>query len=291
MKCSDVQRVLPEVIDQGGDAEFQLHLQSCPACSELVADLKLIVSEAHELAESEEPPARVWVGIANQLRAEGIIREPETVPGPPVLVPTPTRRWNAWWLAPVAVAILAVGSYQLTHQHGTAQVAQVAPQPVTQPQAAQQPTTAPAITQPQMGQQVSQSPTSKQGANQQAAQQPPAVRTSPSAHRSVELAQHRTVPPTRPIAENPDIAENTKAGSDISAPPSDEDQRFLSEVSVNAPTMRATYEKQLRAVNTEIRETLAYIRLHPRDQDARQHLMDVYEQKAMLYQMALDRVQ
>ena len=55
--------------------------------------------------------------------------------------------------------------------------------------------------------------------------------------------------------------------------------------------MRATYENQLRAVNTEIRETQAYVNRYPGDMDARQHLLEVYQQKAMLYQMALDRIQ
>jgi len=79
MTCSDVRRVLPDVIDGEGNGEFQAHLKSCPSCSELAADLKLSASEAAKLAETEEPPARVWVGIANQLRAEGVIREPKAI--------------------------------------------------------------------------------------------------------------------------------------------------------------------------------------------------------------------
>jgi len=55
--------------------------------------------------------------------------------------------------------------------------------------------------------------------------------------------------------------------------------------------MRATYANQLQAVNSEIRETQAYITRYPGDVDARQHLLEVYQQKAMLYQMALDRIQ
>ena len=55
--------------------------------------------------------------------------------------------------------------------------------------------------------------------------------------------------------------------------------------------MRATYESQLRAVNSDIREVQAYLQQNPGDADARQHLMDAYQQKALLYQMALDRIQ
>lgn len=55
--------------------------------------------------------------------------------------------------------------------------------------------------------------------------------------------------------------------------------------------MRATYANQLQAVNNEIRETKAYLNQYPGDLDARQHLLEVYQQKALLYQMALDRIQ
>ena len=55
--------------------------------------------------------------------------------------------------------------------------------------------------------------------------------------------------------------------------------------------MRATYESQLKAVNDDIRETQAYVDLNPGDADARQHLMEAYQQKALLYEIALDRIQ
>jgi len=55
--------------------------------------------------------------------------------------------------------------------------------------------------------------------------------------------------------------------------------------------MGAAYADQLQAVNNEIRETKAYISRYPGDLDARQHLLEVYQQKVMLYQMALDRIQ
>ena len=274
MKCSDVERVLPEVIDGGGDAEFQMHLLSCPACSELVDELKLIAGKAHELAEIAEPPARVWVGIANQLRAEGIIRDPQAAPNRPVVVPAPARRWNAWWLAPVAVAILAVGSYQLMHQKSQPAARQVAQQSVAQP----------ATSTP-----VTPAPQAEQVAASQPATRP--VEATPAGKPATRTPQHRTLPSTGLVAENAKVADNAKAAREVSAPANAEDERFLSEVSERAPGMRSTYEIQLRAVNAEIRETQEYIRRFPRDADARQHLLEVYQQKALLYQMALDRIQ
>jgi hypothetical protein len=80
-------------------------------------------------------------------------------------------------------------------------------------------------------------------------------------------------------------------GPAVEPEPSPEDQQFLSVVSSRAPSMRATYVNQLQAVNADIRETQAYVNRNPGDTDARQHLMDAYQQKALLYQIALDRIQ
>jgi hypothetical protein len=79
--------------------------------------------------------------------------------------------------------------------------------------------------------------------------------------------------------------------ADLEAPPSADDQQFLGVVSTRAPSMKATYEKQLQAVNADIRESQAYVDQNPDDADARQHLMEAYQQKALLYQIALDRIQ
>ena len=263
MKCSDVERVLPELLDGAPDSalqtEFETHVKSCPACSELVSDLNLIVSEARELAASEEPAPRVWVRIAAELRAEGLIHEPEPTPisAPirPILLPTsPQRRWisTAWWLAPVAAALLAAGSYVVSHKPASQVAKQQAPAtPVTSPAPAASPVLpeTPAVT-------TASAPT-------------PAPQ---------QLAQKSA----KPI---------DAAGPTVEPAPSAEDQEFLSVVSTRAPSMRATYENQLQAVNADIRESQAYLDRNPGDADARQHLMDAYQQKALLYQIALDRIQ
>jgi len=261
MTCSDVQRALPEILDGTPDGplatEFETHVQSCPDCSDLVSDLKLITSEARQLAASEEPAPRVWLGIAAQLRAEGLIREPEfeEAPAPlrPMLVPSaPRRRWSAWWLVPVAAGLVAAGSYVVNHKPAS----QVAKQ-----QGRATPGTSP-------------SPTP-------AAETPAATSASEPAPAPQQLAQKSASPATpRKVVESAE-----------EAAPSAEDQQFLSVVSTRAPSMRVTYENQLKAVNADIRETQAYVNRNPGDVDARQHLMDAYQQKALLYQIALDRIQ
>jgi len=257
MTCLEVQRALPEFLDDAPDVaihtDFEDHLKSCPDCSDLVSDLKLISSEARKLATTEEPASRVWVQIAAELRAEGLIREPEH--NRPILVPTSLRRRrSAWWLAPVAAALVAAGAYVISHKPGPQMVKQQAPAtPLSSPAMAS-----------------------------------PAPETA-----AVNPASAPTPAPQQPAQESAkpaDVAVSA-VGSAVEPEPSAEDQQFLSAVSTLAPSMRATYESQLQAVNADIRETQAYVDRNPGDPDARQHLMDAYQQKALLYQIALDRIQ
>jgi hypothetical protein len=275
MTCAEVEKALPELLDGAPDGvrgtnhaalqiAFDAHVKSCPDCSDLVSELKLIVREAHQMAASEEPAPRVWVRIAAQLREEGLIREPADTG--PVLVPTPSRpAWSAWWLAPVAAALLVAGSYIANHKQPTpvAQQPTVSPTPVNAPvpvvaeTPATPPTTAPATT-------------------------APATTAPAAAPAGQEVARHEA-PPEQAAR----LKEQVKEQPD----PAAEDQQFLSVVSTRAPSMRATYENQLQAVNADIRETQNYVDRNPGDADARQHLMDAYQQKALLYQIGLDRIQ
>jgi hypothetical protein len=247
MNCVEVQRILPEVLENGQDAEFGAHLKSCPACSELVSDLQAISAGAMELSALEEPPPRVWLRIAAELRAEGIIREPEVVRPSPA---TPKRGWRAWWLVPVAATVLAGAFYFVSHRPAST-VAQQNPSAVQAPAPAESASQAP----------VAQAPVAE-------------------------------APATVSQAVPPKGLGHQKAGDRIVEPaPSADDQQFLSEVSQRAPSMRAAYEDQLRSVNAYIRAAQAYLDRNPDDEEARQHLMEAYQQKALLYQLALDHIQ
>jgi hypothetical protein len=240
MNCADVQQVLPEIIDGNPGTEFQAHLESCPMCSELVSDLELIASEARQLAEAYEPAPRVWVKIAAELRAEGIIREPGAASARPALAHSTGRRWNAWWLVPVAAALVTAGAYLMKSKSAT------------------QLATNPLATAPPAQQVDKENPTS---------------------------ATHSSTPQIAEVKKSPVMSPMSKDSSDR------DDQQVLDEVSRSAPMMRAAYENQLHTVNSYIRDAQAYAEQNPGDDDARQHLMDAYDQKSMLYQMALDHVQ
>ena len=68
-----------------------------------------------------------------------------------------------------------------------------------------------------------------------------------------------------------------------------EDQQILDAVAVQAPMMKASYEDNLRSVNAYIRDAEQSVEQNPYDEEARQYPMEAYEQKAMLYDMALNR--
>jgi len=70
--------------------------------------------------------------------------------------------------------------------------------------------------------------------------------------------------------------------------PSD-DMQLLNAVAARTPSMRAAYEQNLRAVNAYIRDAEQSAHNDPNDEVAQQYLRNAYEQKAMVYEMALDR--
>jgi hypothetical protein len=72
------------------------------------------------------------------------------------------------------------------------------------------------------------------------------------------------------------------------AMPSD-DQQLLNTVAARMPSMRAAYETNLRSVNAYIRDAEQSAHSDPNDEVAQQYLMNAYEQRAMVYEMALDR--
>jgi hypothetical protein len=106
MTCSEFQRVLPDIIDGEAQGEHASHLQTCRACSGLVADLRAIASGAKLLCAADEPNPRVWINLERILEAEGLIRTPQQAGG--VLVMPRRHWWSAAWLLP-AMAVLVVG--------------------------------------------------------------------------------------------------------------------------------------------------------------------------------------
>jgi hypothetical protein len=68
-----------------------------------------------------------------------------------------------------------------------------------------------------------------------------------------------------------------------------EDDEVLAEVGKRAPAMEAAYAENLKNVNAYIHDAQQTLAQNPDDDEARQYLLEASQQKAMLYDMALDR--
>jgi hypothetical protein len=67
------------------------------------------------------------------------------------------------------------------------------------------------------------------------------------------------------------------------------DDDLLQEVSDQTPALRAEYADNLRSANEFIQDAKNDVAAHPDDEDARRSLLAAYQQKAMLFELAMDR--
>ncbi len=209
MNCVELQNSLAEIED-GSSAEQQDHLKTCPQCSALVGDLKLIASAAAGLRGADEPSPRVWNSIEIALRQEGLVHPPRAGRS---LIPSLGSRW-AWarWMAPAAAALLfAVGIY------------------------------------------VRQNSISVQRAGNEG---------------------------SAAVSEQP-VSDLAIAGLN--------DEDLLQEIAHETPAMKTQYEDDLRRVNEYIQDAKGIVAANPNDEEARRSLMEAYQEKAMLFELAMDR--
>jgi hypothetical protein len=90
----------------------------------------------------------------------------------------------------------------------------------------------------------------------------------------------------------PHVAEQTPPVGVMTAglqPMAGDDLQLLKTVGERMPSMRAEYEANLRSVNAYIQDAEQSAHSDPNDEVAQQYLRNAYEQKAMVYEMALDR--
>jgi hypothetical protein len=88
------------------------------------------------------------------------------------------------------------------------------------------------------------------------------------------------------------VADKTITPAQVSTPlagNNGDDQQLLEVVGSRTPSMRASYAANLQNVNAYIRDAESSVRNDPNDEEAQHSLMAAYEQKAMVYEMALDR--
>ena len=92
------------------------------------------------------------------------------------------------------------------------------------------------------------------------------------------------VPPPSPVAQ---VAPNKIPITPLSV--NDEDRQLLDALASRSPAAQKQYASNLQNVNAYIRDAEESAQADPNDEDAQQIVMDAYEQRAAVYEMALDR--
>jgi hypothetical protein len=82
------------------------------------------------------------------------------------------------------------------------------------------------------------------------------------------------------------ILPNSQKPSNVS---DSEDDQLLAAVASRSPAMQAQYASNLQNVNAYIKDAEESAQADPNDEEAQQIVMDAYEQRATVYEMALDR--
>jgi hypothetical protein len=95
--------------------------------------------------------------------------------------------------------------------------------------------------------------------------------------------------PSQPLARNetPSITPEPVVSDAAVAGLNDAD--LLQEIGQQSPAMKAQYEDELRHVNDYIRDSKGIVEANPNDEEARRSLMEAYQEKAMLFELAMDR--
>jgi hypothetical protein len=93
---------------------------------------------------------------------------------------------------------------------------------------------------------------------------------------SAELAKNEVKPVVSDAAADPALAGLN-------------DDDLLQEVSQQSPALLAQYTDNLKRVNEYIQDAKNTVASNPDDEEARRSLMEAYQEKAMLFELALDR--
>jgi hypothetical protein len=67
------------------------------------------------------------------------------------------------------------------------------------------------------------------------------------------------------------------------------DADLLQEAAKQTPAMKAEFEEDLRRVNQYIRDARDVVAANPNDEEAHRSLLEAYQEKAMLFDLAMDR--
>jgi hypothetical protein len=101
---------------------------------------------------------------------------------------------------------------------------------------------------------------------------------------------YQRTPRTPEVAEQPQVTAPVQSAEPfVAANASVDDDQFYQMVAARSPAVRDAYMADLKNVNEYIRDAEQSVRSDPYDDEAQQSLVDAYEQRAMVYELAVDR--
>ena len=273
MTCDEFERVLPELVGEH-TVEQAAHLRSCFACAELLADLNVISGQAMLLQDLEEPGPRVWEFLQNALRSEGLIRE-QVAPVPRMANQHALEDEDHVYFC----SECSVVREDLNAISEQARFLQDSEEPSPRIWNSLE------IALRNEGV-VRQAPPVKS-----ANLMPPRWRLAwviPSAALAMlvlgtALFQRGGTPPQ--VGENsPDTPTVSRvADSSLQA----EERELVRAVGERAPALKAGYEADLKVVDAYISDAEQSAKANPQDEVAQQYLRSAYDQRAMIYEMAM----
>ena len=267
MTCAEMKHVLPEMVEGARTADQEAHLQNCRECSGILADVLEIRQRARSLQASEEPSPRVWQSISTTLgewrsdmdliAGQARLLQASEEPSPGV--------WN---------------SIQATLNEWRSEMNQVSEEAGVLADAEPSPRVWNSL----------EIELRKEGLIRRPEPLVAAGRSTGWRWAWLAPVAAALVVVGVTLYERGDAPQ--RAASTTKLPVSAsvmEDQRMLEAVGSRAPAMRAVYENNLRSVNAYIRDAEQSVKDDPTDPEAQYSLVNAYEQKSMLYEMALDR--
>jgi len=262
MTCAEMEHVLPEIAEGVRTADQEAHLQNCRECSGVLADVLEIRQQARSLQASEEPSPRVWHSISTTLgewRSETDLIAEQARELQASEEPSP-RVWD---------------SIQATLKEWRSEMNEISEEAKVLADAEPSPRVWNSL----------EIELRKEGLIRRPEPLVPALRSPGWRWAWLAPVAAALVVVGVTLYERGDVPQRT---TPITASAL-EDQKMLEAVGLRAPAMRAVYENNLRSVNAYIRDAEQSVKDDPTDPQAQESLVNAYEQKSMVYEMALDR--
>ena len=238
-------------MENGGSADQRAHLKNCPECSALVAELNLIAAAAIDLREAEEPSPQVWNSIEIALRQ--LDAELNLIAASASSLRAAAEPSPRVWNS-IEIAL---------RQEGL-----IRPQRVGLPRASR--SLLPALS-------------SRWAWSRWMAPAAAVLLIVVGLYVRQNSLFRQLADDAAKVPASATVSDGAIAGLN--------DDDLLQEVAEQTPAMQAQYADNLRRVNEYIQDAKGTVDANPNDEEARRSLIEAYQEKAMLFELAMDRLQ